>query len=117
MVWLVFLLLRLEALGYANFIMPGGAVFRTILHPRDKPFRRRWVRTRLASSASKLAIHYAIASRHPTSKSLNVLYLAEVLSAFLPIAVLIKFYENYFDLKQKVIRKVSPKITDFQSDS
>ena len=35
----------------------------TTLYPREKPFGQRWDRTRLASSASKHAIHYAITSR------------------------------------------------------
>ena len=35
----------------------------TALYPREKPFGQHWDRTRLASSTSEHAIHYAIASR------------------------------------------------------
>ena len=50
----------LEALGYAIFIVPGSV----LLLPYTREIeRKRWDRTRLASSASKHAIHYAIASR------------------------------------------------------
>ena len=34
----------------------------TTLNPREKPLGQHWDRTRLASSASKHIIHYAIAS-------------------------------------------------------
>ena len=50
--------------------MQGLAIYRawirfypTTLYPREKSFGQRWDQTRLASSASKYAIHYAITSR------------------------------------------------------
>ena len=73
MAWLVFIYFFFYIFGSARlrkFIVPGS-VFVPPYTREKKPFGKRWDRTRLASSASDAAIHYAIASR-ATNVAMNL---------------------------------------------